>query len=225
MTILLLIRHGENDFMLRHLTGRTPGVSLNETGRRQAQEMSDALLHAPLKAVYSSPLARAVETAQPLAQSHNLIVQTRPALIEVDYGEWQGRTYKQLGRLKKWKALLEKPSQIRFPGGETFGEVQHRVAAELDGLIREWQLPPDPEKKPDQVVAVVAHADIIRLALAYYLNMALDDYLRLWVAPASLSIVQHDGSGRPRVHCINQAAQFTWPEPQPPKTRRKRSQA
>ncbi|MHB8191742.1 MAG: histidine phosphatase family protein [Bellilinea sp.] len=223
MTILLLIRHGENDVMLRHLTGRTPGVSLNEKGHKQAEKLAEALIHAPLKAVYSSPLARAVETAQPLAQSHNLIVQTRPALIEVDYGEWQGRTYKQLGRLKMWKALLEKPSQIRFPGGETLSEVQQRITAELEGLIREWQLPADPKKKPDQVIAVVAHADIIRLALAYYLNMALDDYLRLWVAPASLSVVQHDGSGRPRVLNINQAAHFTWPEPQPPKTHRKSS--
>jgi len=119
--------------------------------------------------------------------------------------------------------MLESPSQIRFPGGETFSEVQQRITAELDGLIDEWQHPADSKKKPDQVIAVVAHADIIRLALAYYLNMALDDYLRLWVAPASLSVIQHDGSGRPRVININQAAYFTWPEPKQPKTHRKRS--
>ena len=222
MTLLLLIRHGENDVMQRHLTGRAPGVSLNGKGRQQAELLADALIHAPLKAVYSSPLERAIETAEPLALSRHLSVQVRPNLIEVDYGGFQGRTYKQLGRLKLWKALLEKPSQIRFPGGETMAEVQQRVVADLDTLAREW-LTTDADGKPEEhLIAIVAHADVIRLALAHYLNMALDDFLRLTVNPASLSIVQNDGSSRPKVICINQLPNFAWPAPRPPHKRKKR---
>lgn len=222
MTLLLLIRHGENDVMLRHLTGRTPGVSLNGQGRQQAGLLADALTHAPIKAVYSSPLERAIETAEPLALNRHLSVQVRPNLIEVDYGDWQGRTYRQLGRLKLWKALLERPSQIRFPGGETMAEVQQRVVVELDTLAREW-LTTDADGKPEEhLIAIVAHADVIRLALAHYLNMALDDFLRLTVNPASLSIVQSDGSGRPKVICINQLPNFVWPAPRPPHKRKNR---
>lgn len=222
MTILLLIRHGENDVMRVRLAGRTPGVSLNAEGHRQAQDLAGALSQVPLKAVYSSPLARAVETAQPLAEGHHLIVQVRPALIEVDYGRWQGRTYRQLRRTDLWKKLLEKPSKICFPGGETFIEVQQRVVDELDGLAREWQLPAGAEPAPEQVIAVVAHADIIRLALAHYLNMPLDDFFRLSVAPASVSIVQYDGIGQPKVSAINHAARFVWPSAPPAKPGRRR---
>jgi len=227
MTLLLLIRHGENDFMLRRLTGRTAGISLNAKGRQQAQTLADALTHAPLRAIYASPLDRAVETAQPLALAHGLELQVRPALIEVDYGRLQGRTYKQLARTNLWKILLEQPSQIRFPAGETFTEVQRRVVTELDSLVREWQPAevsdnPAKEKKPEEaVIAVVVHADIVRLALAHYLNMPLDDFLRLMVGPASVSMVQSNGSRRPRVICINQTANFSWPEPKPPKKRLK----
>lgn len=224
MTILLLIRHGENDVMRRRLAGRTPGVSLNAAGQRQAQDLAEALKQAPLKAVYSSPLERAVETAQPLAESHGLTVQVRPALIEIDYGMWQGRTYKQLGRTNLWKKLTEKPSEIRFPGGETFLMVQQRVAAELDSLARAWQLPAGTEPAPQQVIAVVAHADIVRLALAHFLNMALDDFLRLTIAPASVSAVQIDGNSRPKVLNINHAVRLSWPDTTPvKKERRKKS--
>ncbi|MRR31747.1 hypothetical protein EG834_15760 [bacterium] len=139
MTLLLLIRHGENDFMQRRLSGRTAGVSLNAKGRQQAQTLADALTHAPLRAIYASPLERAVETAQPLAMAHGLEIQIRQAMIEVDYGRFQGRTYKQLARTNLWIVLMETPSQIRFPEGETFAEVQQRVVAELDSLVREWQ--------------------------------------------------------------------------------------
>jgi len=223
MTLLLLIRHGENDYMLRRLTGRTAGISLNAKGQQQAQGLADALVHAPLRAIYASPLERAVETAQPLAQSHSLEIQVRTGLIEVDYGRFQGRTYKQLARTNLWKILLEKPSQIRFPDGETFSEVQQRVAAELETLVGEWQAKVEAEKTADgnkaeePVIAVVAHADIVRLALTHYLNMPLDDFLRLMVGPASVSMVQSDGSSRPRVICINQTANFSWPEPKPTK--------
>ena len=222
MTLLLLIRHGENDVMQRHLTGRAPGVSLNGKGRQQAELLADALIHAPLKAVYSSPLERAIETAEPLALSRHLSVQVRPNLIEVDYGGFQGRTYKQLGRLKLWKALLENPSQIRFPGGETMAEVQQRVVADLDTLAREWLTTDGDGKSEEHLIAIVAHADVIRLALAHYLNMALDDFLRLTVNPASLSIVQNDGSSRPKVICINQLPNFAWPAPRPSHKRKKR---
>lgn len=205
--------------MRRRLTGRAPGVSLNDRGRQQAQVLAEALTDAPLQAVYSSPLERAVETAQPLAQAHNLPVTIRPALLEVDYGRFQGRTYKQLARTNLWKTLQVTPTAVRFPGGETFAEVQTRVAADLDALIQQWQpaepIPPD-ERPPEAVIAVVAHADIVRLALAHYLNLPLDDFLRLTVGPASFSIIHSDRQSRPGVICINQQARFEWPQPPKP---------
>ncbi|MEN4011555.1 MAG: histidine phosphatase family protein [Chloroflexota bacterium] len=223
MTLLLLIRHGENDVMHRRLAGRLPGVHLNRNGIQQAQNLAQSLAHAPLEAVYSSPLERAVQTAQPLAEARGLAVQVRPALSEVDYGDWQGRTYKQLRRIRMWKTVLEQPLVVRFPNGETFSEVQQRVIAELDSLARQHtrQASEEQPHPPEALIAAVAHADVIRLALAHYLNMDLNDFHRLTIFPASLSVVRVGEGQRPLVVHINQIAGFAWqPLPEKPAKRR-----
>ncbi len=214
MTLLLLIRHGENDIMHRRLAGRMPGVHLNDNGRSQAESLAAALTHAPIQAVYSSPLERAVQTAEPLAAARGLKVEIRPALCEVDYGDWQGRTYKQLRRVKLWQTVQQAPSQVRFPNGETLGEVQRRVLTELYELAQKHQPEQDEkgENKEDSLIAVVAHGDIVRLAITHFLNMALDDFHRLVILPASISAVRLPAEGHPIVLNVNQIAGFAWPE-------------
>ncbi|GIV63495.1 MAG: phosphoglycerate mutase [Bellilinea sp.] len=226
MTLILLIRHGENDVMHRRLAGRLAGVHLNENGRKQAQMLANALEHAPIEAVYSSPLDRALETAQPLAEGRGLTVSIRPALSEVDYGDWQGRTYKQLRRAKLWKTVQEDPASVRFPNGETLSEVQQRVVEELEDLARQHTRPGEEGKPPppEAVIAAVAHGDIIRLALVHYLNMALNDFHRLTIFPASLSLIRLHPEERPLIIHINQIAGFVWPAAQPPSSHRKRGQ-
>ncbi|MCX7976426.1 MAG: histidine phosphatase family protein [Bellilinea sp.] len=227
MTLILLIRHGENDVMHRRLAGRLAGVHLNENGRKQAQALARALEHAPIEAVYSSPLERALETAQPLAETRGLTVQIRPALSEVDYGDWQGRTYKQLRRAKLWKTVQDNPASVRFPNGETLVEVQQRVIEELEHLAR-LHTPPSQEgqqQPPEAVIAAIAHGDIIRLALVHYLNMAINDFHRLTIFPASLSLIRLQPEQRPLVIHINQIAGFSWPPPPPAEKPRKRGKA
>ena len=180
MPLLLLIRHGENEFVKTgKMAGRLPGVHLNERGRQQAAELSEALKNVPLKAVYSSPLERATETAEPIAQAHKLEVQLRPDLMENDIGKWQGRTLKQLSRLKKWKIVQRAPSRFTFPEGESFLQTQTRVIACLDEIVA--------SHKPKDIVAAVFHADPIKLAVAYYLGMPLDNFQRLACDTASVA--------------------------------------
>ena len=119
MPVVLLIRHGENDVMHRRLAGRLPGVHLNEPGRGQAAALVERLKNLPVNAIYSSPLERALETAEPLAGTRELPVQVNPGLLEIDYGQLQGKTYKQLQRINAWKMLQEEPSRVQFPGGES----------------------------------------------------------------------------------------------------------
>lgn len=178
MTLLLLIRHADNDARRTQLVGRLPGIHLNARGQKQAEDLAQFLCGAPIQAVYSSPLERAVETAQPLAVVLNLPVQIDEGINETDYGEWQGRTFRQLKRLKGWQLVMKKPSQVRFPGGETLLEAQERTVTALEKISR-----------GQEMVTIFTHADVIRLALAYYLNMPLDDYQRLSIRPASLSII------------------------------------
>ena len=122
--------------MHRSLAGRLPGVHLNERGRKQARELVELLKNHTLCAIYSSPLERAVETAEPPAFATDQKIQIQPGLLEIDYGRWQGRTYKQLQRLKAWQLLSKEPSQVQFPGGETLPGAQRRIITCLDGIVK-----------------------------------------------------------------------------------------
>ncbi|MEK7785772.1 MAG: histidine phosphatase family protein, partial [Chloroflexota bacterium] len=116
MTDILLIRHGENEYTRKgKLAGWTPGVHLNETGKAQAEALAERLAQAPIKAIYSSPLERALETAGPLAQARKLPVQKCEGIGEVRYGEWTGRSLKVLARTKLWKVVQRQPSAMEFP--------------------------------------------------------------------------------------------------------------
>src|SRR5574341_797909 len=156
-----------------------PGVHLNEKGRAQAQALAEKLAQAPIKAVYTSPLERAIETANPIAGALGLEVSIQPGLIETNCGEWQGKSHKFLRRLKVWRIVQNSPSLFRFPGGESFAESQVRVVAEIEMLRAQHE-----EK---DLFVCVSHADPIRLAVAYYLGLPLDHFQRLFAAPASIS--------------------------------------
>lgn len=203
MTTLLLIRHGENDFVGKRLAGRLPGVHLNERGQQQAQVLAQALARAPLKAIYSSPLERARETAAPLAQVLGLEVIIEPGLNEIDVGQWQGRYIRQLRRLKAWKAVQTQPSAFRFPQGETFAEAQIRAVDALQRIA---------ERHPEEAVACFSHADVIRLVTAYFLNMPLDSFQRLGADTASITVVHLGKDGQVGVPRFNQVVAFMWPE-------------
>jgi probable phosphoglycerate mutase len=188
MTVLLLIRHGQTDTAGKRLTGWQRGVHLNDRGREQAGELAERLDGVPVRAIYSSPLERCRETAAPLARARGLSVSARRALLEVDYGDWTGRSIAGLRRTKRWRVVLSAPSRIDFPGGESMLGVQERVVAELERIAA---------RHPRDVVAVVSHADVVRVALLHYAGMHLDGLHRLAVEPASVSVVAlGDSPGR-----------------------------
>ena len=216
MPIFLLIRHGENDFVGKRLAGRLPGVHLNEKGRQQAALIAAALSKAPIKAIYSSPLERAVETAAPLALALNLPVSLRPGLMEIDFGSWQGKTHKQMRRMKLWKVVQEQPSQMRFPGGESFAEAQLRLSQEIDALqaLHEEQ----------DLVACFSHSDAISLAVTHYLGLPLDNFQRLSIGTASMTLLFLGKEGLPHLGPISQAFELNF-EKQEPKSKPRKSRA
>lgn len=189
MTLLLLIRHGENEYVKTgKMAGRIPGVHLNEKGRKQAQALGEALREAPIKAVYASPLERAMQTAAPIAESHKLIIQKEPDLMDTDIGKWQGKSWKLLALKKEWKIVQNAPSRFRFPEGESFPECQLRIANVLERAIKK-------HNKPHDIVAVVFHADPIKLAVAHFLGMPLDHFQRLGCDTGSLTAIHAGEAG------------------------------
>jgi probable phosphomutase (TIGR03848 family) len=181
MPLLLLIRHGENDFVKTgKLAGHTSGVHLNERGQKQAQALGEALAHVPIKVVYSSPLERAMETAEPIATSHKLEIMREPRLMDADVGQWTGKSLKVLRLTNAWKVVQHAPSRFQFPEGESFMDLQTRIVNALEEMVKK-------HNKPKDIVAVVFHADPIKLAVSHFLGLPLDHFQRLGCDTGSLS--------------------------------------
>ena len=205
MPIILLIRHAENDYVKTgRMAGRLPGVHLNERGQQQARELADALAQAPIKTLYSSPMERALETAVPIAEKLGLEVQVRAGLVEADIGEWSGMELKAARKLPEWKIVQAAPSRFRFPGGESFVEIQTRLVNEIEAIAR--------ENDKDALLACVLHADPIKLIVAYYMGMPLDHFQRLGCDTASVSMLMLGGAGAGLLK-LNQRPPFSFPQP------------
>lgn len=180
-TYFLLIRHGENDWVgTDRLAGRTPGVHLNEKGQQQAAALVQLLQQQPLAAIYSSPLERCLQTAQPLAVERNLPVVAEEGVLEVDYGEWRGGHLKELAKSPAWQQVQHYPSTFRFPGGETLREVQNRAVGTIERLR---------DAHPNEVVALFSHGDVIRTTIAHYMGTPLDLFQRVIISTASVSLL------------------------------------
>ncbi len=202
MPLVLLIRHGENEYTRTgKLAGWTKGVSLNEAGRKQAEGLVERLKGVPIKFIYSSPLERAQETAAPLAAARGLKVEIRPGLGEVQYGQWTGKSLKVLGRTKLWKVVQQLPSAMQFPDGETMRGAQLRFVDAVDAIARA-------HPSPKAVVAVFAHSDPIKLAVAHYLGMPLDLFQRLMISTASVTVLRL-GHGQPSLVKLNETGPMT----------------
>ncbi len=221
MPILLLIRHAKNDFMTQgKLPGQTPNIHLNAEGKAQAEALGRLLREQRIDAVYSSPLERALETALRVAMPHRLPVRVLPALADIDNGDLTGRAIKQISEdaatRDLWRTVIERPSLARFPNGEAMLDMRQRVVDALERIIAAHpDLPVEtteaqherPNTRP-QVLAVVAHADVIKAALAHHLDMPFDSFQKLSVGPASISAlaVSHDAQRQRRwsqLLCLN----------------------
>lgn len=180
MTTILLIRHATNALVGKSLAGRMAGVSLSEEGKRQATTLAERLQHLPIKALYSSPLERAVETADPLAKKLELPVEVRNEFTEFDFGNWTGKTIEELRGQESFRLFNEFRSVTPAPGGELMLTAQARMVAGLQLLSGQHQ---------GETIAVFSHSDMIKAAIAYYTGMPLDLMQRLEIDPASVSIL------------------------------------
>lgn len=208
MTRLLLIRHGMNDWVHGKLAGWTPGVHLNNEGQQQVQALSERLCTLPIVAIYSSPLERAVETAEAIAHPRNLSVRLVEELGEVRYGDWTGQAIQDLAQQERWMGVQFYPSGTRFPNGETLGEVQMRAITALDRLR---------DRHPTEMIVAVAHADLIKLVIAYYIGMHIDLFQRLVIHTASVTALSFERMG-PRLLVLNDTGSLEQlrPPPDPP---------
>ena len=166
MTVIHLIRHGQTAWNVGEVFRGRADVPLDDVGHRQAEAVARALAQQPLAAVYSSPLQRATATAQPIAASHDLGIAIDERLIDMDFGEWEGKALSEVPSI--WPDLFARwerdPGSAEFPGGESLPIVRARAASALEEFA---------SRHAGQTVAVVSHRVIIKVLICYVLG--LDD--------------------------------------------------
>ncbi|HEX9765884.1 MAG TPA: MSMEG_4193 family putative phosphomutase [Nitriliruptorales bacterium] len=194
MATIVLVRHATTASTGKRLGGWTPGVHLDDRGRRQAEDLAARLADVDVAAVYASPLERTRETAQAVASAKGLRVRTRKGLGEVDYGTWTNQPLAQLRRRRLWKVVQATPSRMAFPEGETIRGAQSRAVDQIERLAGEHG---------DQTIVCVSHADIIKAAVAHFAGMPLDAFQRLVVSPASLTVLALPEGGAPALLRFN----------------------
>ncbi|AYG04677.1 MSMEG_4193 family putative phosphomutase [Gryllotalpicola protaetiae] len=192
MATVVLVRHGRTAANVAGvLAGRAAGVGLDEVGREQAARTAERLAAAPLAAVVSSPLMRCRQTARSIIARQTGTPETPldRGFIEADYGTWQGRAIGELAREPLWDVVQSRPSVAEFPGGEALTAMQARALAAL----RRHDHAVEQRFGPASVFAVVTHADIIKSLIIDAQGRPLDEFQRIAIAPASLSIVRYSG--------------------------------
>jgi len=197
-TLLLLVRHGQTPTTGTVLPGRAPGLHLSDRGRAQAERVSERLSGLRVDALYSSPLERACETAEPTAARTGLDVTHDGGLLECDFGEWTGAAIADLAALPEWQTVQHSPSQFRFPDGESFPEMQSRIVGAMEALCA---------AHAGGVVVCFSHADPIKAAVAHALGTPLDLFQRIVISPGSVSAISFVEGQDPAVLMVNSTSE------------------
>ena len=186
-TLVLLVRHGVTPTTGRVLPGRRRGLHLSDEGRRQAEALATRLAVVPkIAAIYASPLERARETVAPLAKARGLAIRVERGLLESDLGDWTGLSLRRAARRPEWAVVQRHASRFRFPGGESFVEMQARMASALDRLVHRHR---------GATIVVASHADPIKTLVAWALGTPLDLFQRIVIAPASVTAIAYRAEG------------------------------
>lgn len=178
-TTFLLVRHAAHDNVGGFLAGREVDVPLGEAGRAQAKRLAKRMSREPVRRLYSSPRVRTRETAAAIASAIKLPEEVAADLDEIDFGEsWCGRTFDDLNREAAWRRWNAERATARTPAGESLADVQQRVVNLIEAVRN---------AAAGSAIVLVSHADVIKLAVAYFMGLPLAGIDRFDIAPASIS--------------------------------------
>lgn len=181
---IILVRHGETDWNKeKRIQGGLSNTPLNDLGRKQAEKLALRLRQDDIRAVYSSPLDRSLDTARAIARYHRLEVSIEPSLREIEAGELEGVTTSDMGR-RLSELLTQHGVATRLPGGESLAEVQRRSWDAIRRLSRKY---------PDGILVLVSHYFVILAIVCSVLGLPLPRIRRLRLSNGSISIISLDG--------------------------------
>lgn len=209
MSLVVLVRHGRSTSNTAGtLAGRAPGITLDERGESQAMAVGERLRGVRLAAAVRSPMLRCEQTLNLALTSAGLTppVHVDDRVTECDYGLWTGRSLAELTQEALWQQVQGNPSQVVFPEGEAMSAMAERMVAS----VQDWNARlAAPLGEPEPVWLLVSHGDPIKAVLSHALGQSLDDFQRIVVDPASISLVRFPSPGEqgtPTVIAMNTSA-------------------
>ncbi|HLI07932.1 MAG TPA: histidine phosphatase family protein [Ktedonobacteraceae bacterium] len=201
--LVLLIRHGQTTWNVEHrLPGQLPGIPLTALGREQAARLAEALSPLPISAIISSPLERAVQTADYLNEGRGLTIQLDPELMDLNSGPWAGQIGEVLLANDPARRVFVRNPTIAPPGVESFPELQKRVVAAMQHWLSNDSIGRCP--------AFVTHDDVIKVLLAYYIGLQLEHARAFVIGNASVSVMATESDHPARVLAISWSPSPEW---------------
>ena len=186
MPKIVLIRHAHSTANAAGvLSGQLPNVNLSKSGQEQAERLAERLGKLTIARVHVSPMDRCSQTLAPWLAKYGkgVTVTLEPNLVEVDYGKWSGKKLATLSRAKLWRKVQGQPSAVTFPDGESLAQMQVRAMQSVHDFFASDQ----------EMTIMVSHGDVIKAIVASSMGMHLDDFQRIVIDPASITILESNG--------------------------------
>ena len=184
MTSIYLVRHGQTAWNKEEIFRGRTDVPLDETGLKQAELVGEYFKGMEIGAIYSSPLSRALQTAQKIAQFSDLKVQPLPGIIDISFGKWEGRPHQEIRENDKetYRQWVETPHLVRLPGGEGLDDVRVRAMAALEEVIR---------SHPGKTLVLVSHRVICKVLICAILNLDNSHFWQITQDTTAINLIQY----------------------------------
>jgi broad specificity phosphatase PhoE len=182
-TSIYLVRHGQTAWNKEEIFRGRSDVPLNETGLEEAELAGQYLKTKEIHAIYASPLSRALQTAQKIGQFHHLEVRSLGGIIDMSFGEWEGKSLKEIQEKDKerYHVWMEEPHRVKFPGGESLEEVRIRSMAALEGVI---------QKHPGKALVLVSHRVINKVLICGILGIDNSHFWQIGQDTTAINLIQ-----------------------------------
>jgi broad specificity phosphatase PhoE len=184
MTRIYLVRHGQTEWNRELRFRGRADIPLDESGRKQASAIADALTGKGVNAIYTSPLRRSIETARPVAAVFHLNIIPLQGLIDINYGEWEGLAYDEVRQrypdlYREWE---ERPDSVRFPNGESLDEVRRRSFSAFMEIV---------EKNSGNSILIIPHRVINKVLLCAILGLSNDHFWGIRQDTGCINVIEY----------------------------------
>lgn len=181
---IYLVRHGQTAWNKEEIFRGRTDIPLDETGRRQAALVGQYFEDIAIHAIYTSPLARARETAEAIARVHHLKVEPLEAMVDMSFGDWEGHAHEEIREIdsETYRQWVESPHLARLPGGESLDDVRERSMTALEEIVR---------NHPGKSVVLVSHRVICKVLICAILGLDNSHFWQINQDTTAINLIQY----------------------------------